>query len=509
MQTNTFQYKWWALIGLSLLSFTAFLDYTIVSTALPFIQKDLNASVLQLQWVVNIFVIILSMFMIIMGKAGDLWGRTKVFYVGFVLFGIAALGAGFSPTIQWLIFFRAIQGLAAGIIFTLGVALLPQAFPLNEQTRAIGIFSAFNGAGLAVGPFLGGLLITYFSWRWVFWINIPIILVGIAFCSFSLKPSHQVDTQVSIDWTGFILLILTLGCLVYGLIHGEQVGWENPYNLGIILIGLIALFILIPVELKSAHPLLDLSIFSNAYALLAIIICVIAGLITAVFMFFDPLYLKLIRGQVAFTVGMTLLSVPIVQVLISLLFEKLIITVGIYKLILWGLISAFLSALAHFFFTPLISIYFVILALMLMGYAWGIANAGSIAAVHQSAAPEKLGGFIGTIFTFWNLSSAISLAMASVIFHWQEKQFVNDFIQQTHLAFSPEELVKINDVLNNPEQSIHLSSTFPAAKVGQLAHLFQASFMSGYHAVAVFAMIVMLIALSMGLYLKKYFHADD
>src|SRR3990167_6630233 len=104
---NVYKNKWYALIGLSLLSFTAFLDYTIVTTALPFIQKDLKATILELQWIMNIFGMILCMFMIAVGLAADLLGRKKIFFFGFVLFAIAALGAGGAPTIQWLIFFRA------------------------------------------------------------------------------------------------------------------------------------------------------------------------------------------------------------------------------------------------------------------------------------------------------------------------------------------------------------------------------------------------------------------
>src|SRR3990167_86418 len=116
-QVNAYRYKWWALIGLGLLSFTGFLDITIVSAALPFIQKALFASVIQLQWVVTIFGMVMCMFMIAAGRFADIYGRKKIFYLGYVLFLIAAIGAGASQTIQWLIFFRAIQGFAGVIIF--------------------------------------------------------------------------------------------------------------------------------------------------------------------------------------------------------------------------------------------------------------------------------------------------------------------------------------------------------------------------------------------------------
>ena len=163
-----------------------------------------------------------------------------------------------------------------------------------------------------------------------------------------------------------------------------------------------------------------MSIFTNKHLLLAIIVCLNAGLITSVFLFFDPLYLKLMRDQTAFIVGLTLLCVPVIQVAISLCLERLLAKFGIFNLLLGGLVTSLIAAICHAFFTPTISIFFVLFALVLLGYSWGIANAGSITAVHQSVPTQKLGASIGTIFTFWNISSAVFLALASVIFHWKQ-----------------------------------------------------------------------------------------
>src|SRR4051812_20453495 len=130
---NKFTHKWWALIGVSILAFTAYLDATIANTAFPFIQMALNATILELQWVANIFPIILSMTMIAVGKFADLWGRKKIFYLGVAAFAIAALGAGFSDTIPQLIFFRGLQALGASIIFIASSSLLTDIFPEKER----------------------------------------------------------------------------------------------------------------------------------------------------------------------------------------------------------------------------------------------------------------------------------------------------------------------------------------------------------------------------------------
>ncbi len=495
MQAKAFPYKWWALIGLGLLSFTSFLDFTIVTTALPFIQKDLQATVLQLQWVMTIFAMVLCMFMIIVGKLGDLLGHKKVFYFGFILFGIAAMGSASSQTIQWLIFFRGIQGFAAAIIATIAVALLPQAFPATEQMRAIGIFSAFNRAGLASGPFLGGVLISLLSWRWVFWINIPIIIIGLLCCSFSLKSSPKLTEKVKLDWYGLILLVVGLGCFVYGIIYGEQAGWDLALTWILIVVGAGALLLLIVVENKVAQPLLDLSLFKNTHIRLAMFVCVAAGFAAYIFMFFDSLYLALMRGQTAFVVGLTLVCVPVIQVIISLRLEKLVEKFNVVNLLKFGVITAFLSALCHAFFSPNISILFVLLALILMGYTWGIANAGTIAAIKHVVPPEKMGSAAGTIFTFWNVSGSVFLALSTVLFHWRENIAMNSALTNGNVSLTAQQSHQIHLLLADPEQAQTVLSQFVGEKANEILQSFHAGFMSGFHWVAWFAAVVIFIIL--------------
>lgn len=371
MNTTSFPFKWWALIGLSLLSFTAFLDFTIVSTAIPFIQKSLHASVLDLQWVNNIFALVLSMFMIAAGYFGDRFGRRRIYYFGFIFFAIAAIGAALSQSIEWLIFFRAVQGFAAAIIFTTGVALLPQAFPADEQNRAIGIFSAITGIGLVIGPFLGGLLITYLNWRWVFWVNIPIIVIGLLMCSFSLQAPPKGNIDARMDWWGFVLLIIGIGCLIYGLIHGEQMGWALASTWAYIILGIIGMIVLLIVECRLEHPMLELSVLKNPLTRLATLCACAAGLVNLVLFFFDPLFLNITRGETAFVIGALLLATPVVQVILSLQLSRLIKAFGLIGLFIIALLAGLVSSVLHGFLTTLSPLWFIVLAFALMGVTWG------------------------------------------------------------------------------------------------------------------------------------------
>lgn len=503
---SDFRYKWWALLGLSILAFTAFLDFTIVSTAIPFIQKAFNTSITQLQWVTGIYGMLMSMTMIIIGRIGDIFGRRRVFYFGFILFAIAAVGAGASSSIQWLIFFRGLQGFSGATIFTQSVALLPLAFPENEQERAVGVYSAITGFGLAIGPFLGGVLITVLDWRWIFWINIPIMLIGFSFCFFSLKESSKPETMPKLDWAGFFLLTISIGCLIYGLIYGSQFGWNRQGSWVNIMIGVMAFLLLVLVECKVTEPLLEFELFRNRHATLAALICIIAGMILFIFFsFFDALYLKIIRNQSSLFVGITLLTVPLMQVILSLFLPKLLKIFGVMNFIVLGLFLAFMSSSLHIFISDLSSFVYVLIALLLMGIAWGIGNTGAISAVSQSVPNNKVGGAIGTVFTLWNMAGAISLAVGTVLFKHFEKIKMNKVLFSHNMTLTTNQKEIVSALLSNPERASSLLKGMVGSGAHDIFIAFRSAFLSGYHAVAWMMAIATFITLILGLILKKKF----
>ncbi len=502
MHAGNFKYKWWALIGLSFLSFTAFLDVTIVTTALPFIRRDLHATVLQLQWVITIFGMMQCMFMIAVGRAAELWGRKRVFYFGFVLFLIAAFGTGYAPTIDWLIFFRAVQGIATPLVFTVGISLLPQVFPQQEQTRALAVFSTITGIGLAIGPFLGGVLIAALSWRWVFFINIPIILVGLVLFACTSQPGPKPDKSIKMDWWGLVLLIIGMGGFIYGLVHGGQYAWGISATLVPLVVGIIALGLLVYFENKIKDPLLDLRIFKNAHASLAMLICVACGFLYYVFMFFDPLYLQSILHHPPLMVGLILLTFPVMQVVLSMFIEKLFKKFHVLDILLCGLATAFFATVLHFFFTPAIGIYWIVLALMLMGITWGIVNTGAVAGIQASVPADRIGSSIGTVFTSFNISGPLFLSLSSVLFHWRESGALNSSLTNLHLQLTATQRNELSILVSDPGNAQSVLSQF-GNQASEITQAFTSSFMQGFHWVSGFAIVVTLIIFIIGVKLRR------
>ncbi|MBX7067404.1 MAG: MFS transporter [Parachlamydiales bacterium] len=420
--TTHYTSKYLALFGICLLAFTAFLDFTIVNTALPFIQKAFKIDILLLQWVSNVFPIILSMTMIAVGKIGDIVGRKQFFYFGVFLFGASALLAGFSPNIHWLIFFRGVQALGASITFIVSSSLLSEVYPENERAWAIGIYGGVTGAGLMLGPFFGGILIGALDWRWVFWVNIPIIAIGLFCCFASLKGTSHREKNVHLDWKGLGLLIVGLGLLMYGIVAGAA----NALSLACIAIGIIFLGILLVLEMKSNHPLLHFEIFKEPLLLLSVISCAIAGVVSYVFMFFDPLYLENVLHLNPYTIGLLIAIIPAAQVVISFGFNYLL-KIGLANLLFASCVAPLISAFLHLFFGIHSSLAIFILPFALLGINWGLSNTAMITAVNQTVAPQKIGESIGTIATIWNFAGSVLLALSTVIFHSKKTAFLPAF----------------------------------------------------------------------------------
>lgn len=415
-----------ALFGICILAFTAFLDFTIVNTALPFIQKAFDIDILTLQWVANIFPIVLSMTMIAVGKIADMMGKKRVFYFGVALFGFAALFAGFSPNIEILIFLRGVQALGASITFIASNAILTEVFPEGERVKAIGIYGGITGAGLMLGPFFGGILIGALDWRWVFWVNIPLIVIGLVCCLMSLKKPSPRQENVHMDWKGLSLLVFGLGAVMYGIIAGAGYGF-SIVTLILLIAGVLSIGFLIYIDTKTEYPLLNFSIFKDHLILLSAISCAIAGVVSYVFMFFDPLLLENVLNLSPYTMGLLIAIIPAAQVVISFGFNTLLKRVSLANLLFISCVAPFIAGILHLFVGAHSSLAFFIVPFALLGINWGLSNTAMVTAVNQNVTPSKIGEGIGTIATIWNVAGSILLAISTVIYHVQKTTFLPAF----------------------------------------------------------------------------------
>ena len=255
--------KWWTLIAVCTAIFMLLLDITVVNVALPDIQRDLDASFAQLQWVVDAYALTLATTVLAAGSLADLFGRRRVFTIGLVLFTAASFGCGIANDAGVLIAARAVQGVGGGVMFAVSLALLANAFHGRERGTAFGIWGATTGAAVAIGPLVGGVLTEWAGWRWIFFVNIPIGIAAIVVTLLRVDESKS-PGSARVDWLGTAALTGSLFLLVYGLLQGNEKGWSSPLILGCLVGAVVLLAAFVAIELSQSNPMLDLRLFRGA-----------------------------------------------------------------------------------------------------------------------------------------------------------------------------------------------------------------------------------------------------
>ena len=273
-----------------------------------------------------------------------------------------------------------------------------------------------------IGPFLGGILIGLLNWRWVFWINLPLIAAGLAACSFSLRGSHPQKHLIKIDWSGLFLLVVGLGALMYGIISGAQANWASFSAWIFLAAGAISLILLIILDKLRKNPLLDLHIFKESLIVLSALSCALAGVASTVFMFFDPLYLRILRQLSPFLIGLLIAVIPAAQALISFVFDRSVKWFGVANLLFISVLAALFATALHRTIDLHTSLLFLILPFFFLGVNWGLSNTAMITAVNQVITPRHIAAALGTIATIWNIVGSIILAISTAIFHSVELQ---------------------------------------------------------------------------------------
>jgi EmrB/QacA subfamily drug resistance transporter len=249
--------KWWTLVAVSVGVFMLLLDVTIVNVALPQIQHAFSARLSDLQWVIDAYALVLAALLLTTGSVADLVGRRRVFAIGIVLFSIASLLCGLATGWEFLAISRGLQGIGGAMMFATSLALLAQAFPPERRGVAFGVFGAVTGVAVAIGPVLGGALTSGLSWRWIFFVNIPVGVLGLVATLLKVEESRDPEANRP-DWPGFLTFSSGLALLVFGLIRSEPDGWGSPTVVFSLAASAVLLVAFVLVERLSDAPMFDL-----------------------------------------------------------------------------------------------------------------------------------------------------------------------------------------------------------------------------------------------------------
>lgn len=306
----------WVLGATILGSSMAFIDGTVVNVALPALQTNLGGTVVDMQWVVEGYGLFLSALILVGGSMGDLFGRRRMFLFGVTVFAIASSGCGLAQNIHQLVVARAIQGLGAAFLVPGSLSIISASFSEEERGRAIGTWSGFTAIATAMGPVLGGWLIEHASWRWVFFINVPLAATVIALSVWRV-PESKIEAQRSVDWIGALIVTIGLAGVTYGFIESADLGWSNPSVWGTLAVGCACLIAFSYVEARAHSPMIPLGLFRSPDFTGANLLTLFLYAAVGIFFFLFPLNLIQVQHYSATATGAATLPFILLMFLLS------------------------------------------------------------------------------------------------------------------------------------------------------------------------------------------------
>jgi EmrB/QacA subfamily drug resistance transporter len=294
-----------------------FIDGTVVNVALPALQRELDASLVDVQWVIEAYALFLAALLLVGGAAGDRFGRRRVFLLGVALFAVSSIWCGVARNVHELIAARALQGIGGALLVPGSLAVISASFAEAERGKAIGTWSGATAIATALGPVLGGWLIDHLSWRAVFFINPPLAAIVIAIALRHMSESRNVEMRGNLDGSGALLVTLGLGGVVYGLIESSNAGWSHPGIIAPFLLGVIALTAFVVVEMRAAAPMMPTRLFrSRTFAGANLLTFLLYGALGGS-LFFVPLNLIQVQNYSTTAAGAAMLPLILLLALLS------------------------------------------------------------------------------------------------------------------------------------------------------------------------------------------------
>jgi EmrB/QacA subfamily drug resistance transporter len=330
--------KWLVLVIACMAQFMVVLDASVVNIALPSVQRGLHFSAANLQWVVNSYTLIFGGFLLLGGRAADLLGRKRLFTAGVVLFSLASLLNGFAQSSGMLVVGRGLQGLGGALVSPAALAIITTTFTdSGERTKALGVWSAIAASGAAVGLLMGGVLTDVASWRWVFFVNVPVGVITIALALRYVAESRIEVEHRSFDLAGAATVTSGLVVLVYAIVKAQSYGWGSPKTIGLLAVAVALLGAFLAIESRSKAPLMRLSIFRiRALAVADVVLLLVASGMFGMF-FFASLYVQEILGYSPLKAGLAFLPVTVGIMIGAGVAQQLIKRVGVRNVSVAGI----------------------------------------------------------------------------------------------------------------------------------------------------------------------------
>ncbi|HSD25063.1 MAG TPA: MFS transporter [Solirubrobacterales bacterium] len=408
--------KWWTLGAMCLSMFMIMLDSTVVNVALPSIQKDLDTSVNQLEWVVNGYTLSFAALLVTGGRLGDIFGRRRVFMIGVAVFAISSATAGLAQDATMLIVSRIAEGIGGALMMPATLSIITDAFPAEERGKAIGTWAGISGLALSFGPLAGGFLTEQVTWRAIFYINLPIAALALIAALTAVRESRDEEAERTIDYAGVVLLTVALTSFVLALIEGNEWGWESGRVIGLFAGGAVATVLFLINESRVSAPIVDFTFFRSRNFVGANTVATIISFAMMGSFFFLAIYLQDLLGYSALETGVRFLPTTVVIVIAAPIAGRVADRIGSRWPMVLGLA---ITALALYLFSRMdaSTTYNDLLpAWILLGIGIGLTMSPMSTAAMNAVAVAKAGVASGTLQMFRMMGGTIGVAATGAIF---------------------------------------------------------------------------------------------
>ena len=409
-------YKWIALSVTTIGALMSAIDSTIVTLALPDMMVKLHADLIEMVWVIMAYILISTVFLLTFGRVADMFGRVRMYIVGFIVFTVGSALCGFSQSATQLILFRLVQGAGAALMMVNSPAIITEVFPPNERGRALGINGITWAIGGVAGPLLGGLILAATDWRWIFFINVPIGIIGTVWAYRALHELSKPSQNERFDPLGAVTFSIGLVALLIALTLGIDFGWTSLPILALFALFVIMLVGFFALERRAANPVLDLSLFQHRVYNFSVLAAMLQSLATFAVNFLIVFYLQGVRGYDPLTAALMLIPLPIVSAVVGPLSGLLADHIGARIPATLGVILQ-AAALGWFIsrLSPVTPYGELAFGLALMGLGGGLFWSPNTSAAMNSAPVHRLGIASATLATLRQTGMVTSFAVALAV----------------------------------------------------------------------------------------------
>ena len=406
--------KWYVMAAVAMGVFLATIDGSIVNIALPTLVESLSTDFATVQWVVLSYLLTLSTLLLSVGRLGDIRGKKRIYGAGFIVFTIGSLLCGISNSVYMLIAMRVLQGVGAAMILALGPAIITEAFPANERGRSLGLIGSIVSIGIITGPVLGGLILGRLSWHWIFFVNLPVGLLGIWMVR-RYVPDIPPTGGKTFDFLGAGSLFISLLTLLLGLTFGQQMGFTEPIVMALLGAWLVFLALFIITELRVEEPMIDLRLFRNGLFSINLITGFLTFVAISGTILLLPFYLQNVRGLNIQTVGLMLMVTPIALGIVAPLSGSLSDRVGSRPVTVVGLIVLVFGYLSMSTLGAETSLVGYVLRLFPIGLGMGIFQSPNNSAIMGAVPKRALGVASSLLAETRTLGNVVGVAVLGAI----------------------------------------------------------------------------------------------